>query len=294
MRMDRKAVPWTAWCGGVFVIATAAFIYCRGATRGLWDGGSWAGLAFGAAGFAAMLIAMLFAVRKKLRSSLLGRTYHWMQSHVWIGILSYPLVLYHAGGFSWGGPLTQTLMWILAVVFISGIVGIVLQQTIPVRLTRDVPAETIADQIIEVQAVLRGEAERVAATIRNSRVEPPLEAKVSVIDKTVMPSEPFASFYEQKIVAFLSDRFDSRSQLASPVSSRKEFESWRNRLDRSLHPATSLLESLVDERRQLAYQRRLHGWLHGWLLVHVPLSYGLMILAAIHAVMALRYMPSGR
>jgi hypothetical protein len=29
--------------------------------------------------------------------------------------------------------------------------------------------------------------------------------------------------------------------------------------------------------------------LHGWQLVHVPLSIALLVLAAVHAVMALRY-----
>jgi hypothetical protein len=32
-----------------------------------------------------------------------------------------------------------------------------------------------------------------------------------------------------------------------------------------------------------------HHWLNGWLLVHVPLSVGLLVLSAFHAVIALRY-----
>jgi hypothetical protein len=33
----------------------------------------------------------------------------------------------------------------------------------------------------------------------------------------------------------------------------------------------------------------MHHFLHGWLLVHIPLSYALLALGAIHAVFALRY-----
>jgi hypothetical protein len=33
----------------------------------------------------------------------------------------------------------------------------------------------------------------------------------------------------------------------------------------------------------------MHRLLHGWLLVHVPLSYAVLLLGAIHAVVALRY-----
>jgi len=36
-------------------------------------------------------------------------------------------------------------------------------------------------------------------------------------------------------------------------------------------------------------QERLHQWLHGWLLLHVPVSLALILLGAVHAVMALRW-----
>jgi hypothetical protein len=39
----------------------------------------------------------------------------------------------------------------------------------------------------------------------------------------------------------------------------------------------------------LSLQGRLHLWLHGWLLLHIPLSLALILLGAVHAVMALRY-----
>ena len=39
------------------------------------------------------------------------------------------------------------------------------------------------------------------------------------------------------------------------------------------------LQAICEERRQLAVQRRLHHWLHGWLLIHVPLSYALLLLS---------------
>ena len=44
-----------------------------------------------------------------------------------------------------------------------------------------------------------------------------------------------------------------------------------------------------EEKRQLDRQSRLHKVLHGWLLVHIPLSYALLLLGAVHAVMALRF-----
>jgi hypothetical protein len=49
------------------------------------------------------------------------------------------------------------------------------------------------------------------------------------------------------------------------------------------------LENICEEKRELDRQRRIHRLLHGWLLVHIPLSYALLLLGAIHAVFALRY-----
>jgi hypothetical protein len=36
-------------------------------------------------------------------------------------------------------------------------------------------------------------------------------------------------------------------------------------------------------------QRRLHRLLHGWLLIHIPASYALLLLGVAHAVVALTY-----
>ncbi len=60
-------------------------------------------------------------------------------------------------------------------------------------------------------------------------------------------------------------------------------------LPAALHASVEELQALCDERRQLAKQKQLHHWLHGWLLVHVPLSFALLVLAIVHAVMSLRY-----
>jgi hypothetical protein len=55
------------------------------------------------------------------------------------------------------------------------------------------------------------------------------------------------------------------------------------------HETLADLAHICEERRQLALQARLHRWLHGWLLVHVPVSYALLLLVAAHAVMTLLY-----
>jgi hypothetical protein len=57
----------------------------------------------------------------------------------------------------------------------------------------------------------------------------------------------------------------------------------------ALEGAIADLESICEEERQLLRQERMHRLLHGWLIVHVPLSFVLMALAVVHIVMALGF-----
>ena len=56
-----------------------------------------------------------------------------------------------------------------------------------------------------------------------------------------------------------------------------------------VHPGIDGLAYLVERRRQLVRQRHMQRVLVSWLIIHVPLSWGLLVLAIVHAVMALRW-----
>ena len=56
-----------------------------------------------------------------------------------------------------------------------------------------------------------------------------------------------------------------------------------------IHSVLEDLEAICEEERQLNRQHQLYHFLHGWLLVHVPLSVALLVLGGIHAVVALQY-----
>ncbi|MCA9425032.1 MAG: hypothetical protein KC994_08155 [Candidatus Omnitrophica bacterium] len=57
----------------------------------------------------------------------------------------------------------------------------------------------------------------------------------------------------------------------------------------SFHAVCNNLSLLCEERRQLILQDRLHRWMHGWLIFHVPLSIVLIVLTLVHAILALWY-----
>ena len=67
------------------------------------------------------------------------------------------------------------------------------------------------------------------------------------------------------------------------------FANLRTLLPDVIHPIVADLESICEEKRELDHQIRLHRLLHGWLLIHLPLSLALLLIGAFHAVIALRY-----
>src|SRR5258708_32768598 len=93
-----------------------------------------------------MVVVTLLALRKKFPIWRIGRTQSWMRAHLWLGALSLPLILLHAG-FLFGHGLTSVLMGLFVIVYASGVFGARLQHSMPRRLMRDVPMETIYDEI---------------------------------------------------------------------------------------------------------------------------------------------------
>lgn len=116
-------------------------------------GGTPLGLIFGAIAFGIFIFAGLLGLRKKVVLWRLGTLQRWMRAHIWLTLLTIPLVLFHSG-FRMGGPMT-TLLWILyAIAMVSGIYGLALQHQLPGIMKERLPAETVYEQIPHIRAQL--------------------------------------------------------------------------------------------------------------------------------------------
>src|SRR5207248_1144722 len=58
-------------------------------------GGTPIGLVFGSMGFLIFIFAALFGVRKKLLRWHIGSVQSWMRAHIWLTLLTVPLVILH-------------------------------------------------------------------------------------------------------------------------------------------------------------------------------------------------------
>ena len=319
MRIDQTQRGWAIASLVILAVSVMVYVFFAGqAPRGA-TGGSPLGLLFGSIGFGFMIFAALLGARKRVPVWRIGRAQAWMRGHLWLGMLSLPLILFH-GGFHFGGLLTEILMWLLIITVASGIFGATLQHYLPTIMTRDVPLETIYDEIGHVHSLLREEADRGMEAIcgplgfTKTSTEDSLRAGGFAAMRPIVPaggrtesgtavaaaaevivlseeeSAPLRRFYLQEMRPFLEDPKKRGQRLADAEKASAAFAGLRTLLPAPA--ADALLDDLMeicDETRQLVRQERLHHWLHNWLLVHIPLSLALILLGAIHAVVALRY-----
>ena len=326
MRMDRTQRGWAI--ASLVILAGSAVIYMfyeLNAPQGP-RGGSTIGLIFGVLGFAFMIFAALLGARKRVPTWRIGRAQAWMRGHLWIGFLALPLILFH-GGFHFGGTLTRVLMWLLIITVFSGVFGAALQHYIPRVMTSDVPLETIYDEIDHVRALLREEADRAmeslcgsiglgkasmkeilraggftalrtmaasAVPLRTSAaVSAGASAAVAAAPEIILLTEeesaPLRRFYLEEMRPFLENPNQRGQRLGDAQKATTAFAGLHTLLPTAAKATLDDLADICDEARQLQRQARLHRWLHGWLLVHIPLSLALILLGAVHAVMALRF-----
>ena len=301
MIIDRSHRSWAAASAAILAVAIVIYVpYALGSAPP--GGGSALGLAYGIVGFAFMAFVTLLSLRKKFTIWRIGRTQTWMRGHLWLGALSFPLILLHAG-LLFGHGLTAWLMWIFLVVWTSGLAGAWLQHSLPRRMMREVPMETIYDQIGRIRAQLLDEADTVVADACGKlevATEVPVGAAAATaganalatvlrpVDANADETGPLREFYIKEMRPFLETPSRSHA-LADEGMASDRFTKVRPLVPSTLEPAIQDLESICEEERQLLRQERLHGLLHGWLIVHVPLSFALMALAVVHIVMALRY-----
>ena len=137
---------WAMISTGILLVAGVTYVIYASSSPNGAHGGSVAGLVYVIVGTLMMVFAGLLAGRKRVPHWRLGSAKFWLKGHLWLGTLSFPLILLHAG-FGWGG-LLENILWItFAIVVVSGFLGVGLQHFMPRLLTSRVPYETFTAQL---------------------------------------------------------------------------------------------------------------------------------------------------
>jgi hypothetical protein len=326
--MDSTQRSWFLISAAIFGASLVIYVpYALTSPKGP-TGGSFLGLVFGIVGFAFMLFAAVLGARKRVPTWCFGWAQACMRGHLFLGFLVLPLILFH-GGFHFGGTLTKILMWLLIITVVSGVFGAVLQNYLPGLMTKDVPLETIYGEIGHVRRLLREEADRAmeslcgplgytykaedagqraggftamraltsttvalrtsAAVSAGASVATAVAAAPEIILLSDEQSAPLRRFYDLELRPYLDQPNKRGARLHDAGRARSSFAAIKTLTPPPAHTTVDDLQDICDEARQLSLQEQMHHWLHGWLLVHIPLSLVLILLGAVHAVMALRY-----
>jgi len=304
--IDQTHRKWLMVSVVILVVAVLAYIPYRLSSPQGATGGSVMGLIYGFAGFAFMIFAGLLAVRKKYPIMRVGRAQTWMRGHLWLGTLSFPIILLH-GGFKFGFGLTNWLMWLFLIVFISGIFGACLQHFMPRMIKERLPMETIYEQIGRVRDQVVKEAghlvDEACATLTGNLSDASQEQRAYAAGAGTMGGVTVATglninedscgelrgFFDHKMRPFLERQGARNQPIANRDIGKSLFDQLRLQLPPNVHPTVDDLENICEEKRELDQQTRYHRILHGWLLVHIPLSYAVLLLGAIHAWKAFPY-----
>jgi hypothetical protein len=293
MRIDHTHKPWLWITIAVIAVSTLAYVpYAMHTTPG---GGTPLGLVFGSLALGCMIFAALLSLRKRFRIIRIGSARVWMKAHLWLGFLALPLVLFHAA-FHARGLMTIILMLLTIIVVASGVFGAWLQHTLPSKMFREVPYETIYDQIGVIRSQLAAEGQQHATDV-TQMLAPARGAGATVVLTMLTVPElgdevgQFDAFYQSQVAPYLTAerKQAEKMPLYDRTTARGEFEKYMTLFPQAAWPPITALEDVCEEKRQLDHQIRLHHWLHSWLLIHLPISAALLLLACIHAVVALRF-----
>ncbi|MFT4714212.1 MAG: hypothetical protein ACI8W1_002713 [Candidatus Azotimanducaceae bacterium] len=221
--------------------------------------------------FTLMIFLTLYNARKKLTYPPLFKSASWMQFHIYAGLLSFLVFFFHTGWRLPTGMFESTLYLMFIVLAGSGFIGLYLTRTVPKSLAHR-GNEVIYERIPRFVKELREQAE--ALVIES----------VGFNDSTIL-----SDYYSENLAEYMSRprRFGLHVFMVDRM--RNEFQRELGALHRYMNEeerrvATQLSDVLVlKDDLDFHYSRQ--GMLKGWLFLHVPLTYGLLIFAAAHMVL---------
>jgi hypothetical protein len=330
MRFDRSHFPWLVFTIVATIGLTLLYIAAQhedpsdpfkflGITIALPDffreaahrrntiGAKPLGLIFGITAFSIFLFASALGVRKKKRLWPIGRVQSWLRAHIWLTTLTIPLVLFHCG-FRTGGPHTTTLFWLYAIVMVSGYWGIALQQFMPRLMKESLPREVVFEQIPNIRSKIFEDALTFRTQMFKKASEPAPAAPapaapaaaagetggaaVAAAPPPVVDPSPqvLVDFLDEEIMPFLNDRKARKTRLADTRVSDDVFRILKLNVSDGYRTKVEDVQLWADEHRLMARQERLHMLLHGWLVIHVPISFALVVWTFWHAYITWAYL----
>ena len=222
-----------------------------------------------------MLFLALYNLRKKLSFLPLGRSSMWLQLHIYIGLLTVVFFLSHIRFRIPNGQLEVALMSLFLLVSGSGVAGLLISRIYARRLT------TRDEEIIY---------ERIPFHRRNIKVQAEELVHQSVAKVT---STSIANFYVENLQSFFEGpRFflhhviESKRPLLALLSKIEANGRYLNDAEKEI---MGEIKELAEAKFNLDYHYTIQLLLKGWLFIHIPATYALLILSVVHGILVYKY-----
>ena len=329
MLIDRKHVGWAAGTAAAAAAAVGVYVLDAPRHLSGPNGSTAVGLTLGGVALGVMAFCAGLGLKRRVPHWPLGRAQTWMRGHLWLGLLVVLLVALHAGwrwggpmtAALWILLITVTVSGIVGLVLQQVIPNAITQrvrgETVAQQVDRELAGlASLAEDLLFVldggpDPALRSRLKFVAPAWADTDAQgdhdPLADLQVRVLDlrEKRQPGSkgrsqierfspcfeqgvaPLRQFHDEHLAGYLSG--SAASPLHDATVAAASFDELRRSLPPAATPGADALEALCTRRRELLTQRRLQRWLHAWLIVHVPLSWLLLVLSAVHAVVALRY-----
>ncbi len=304
MRIDRSHFPWLLFT--VLATAATALLYAAnfhpqrlpfpiqlpsffGETPPTRHtvGGTPLGLVLGSLAFAIFLFAAALGIRKKKRLWPIGSVQSWLRAHIWLTVLTIPLILFHCG-FRSGGPHTSWLLFLYVVVMFSGFFGLALQQFMPRLMKERLPREVVFEEIPLFRGMLFEEALKIRRTLSPlATANGGSRGSEAAGDSSL---HLLREFLDDECLPYLAAERGDRDRLGNDKTASDRFRALKLVVAPEWQPMVEDLQRKCDDRRLMDLQTKYQHWLHGWLVIHVPASFALLIFTAWHAWVAVRFL----
>ena len=229
---------------------------------------------------ALMLLLAAYNLRKKLTVIPLFSSSAWLQVHVYAGVVSVVVFVVHIGYVMPNGGLEILLGVLYVGVAASGLAGLVLTRTLPPRINSR-GENVIFERIGAIRRQLRERAEVLALESVNA-------GNVTAISQ----------LYQDRLVRFFAGPQNLWSHLGQSTRRRQalldEIDALRRYVKESDRESLTQIAELVCLKDDLDYRYACQCALKGWLFVHIPLTYGLLMVMAVHVVVVYAFSGGAR
>jgi hypothetical protein len=271
-RAFNKWVQSPRWFFGFWIaVGVCLIVYALNALFGQIHPGTIWGLSYGVGATLLFVGVFAYALRRRTMRFRPGRTWYYLQFHVYGGALFMLLVFMHSGFGVPHGVVTWWLwalsMWVVA----SGVLGVVLQKWIPTLLNSGLSIEVHYDRIPELVESIKQRADTLVAS----------------------SSAPIRSFYRKNLAAALvtpESRLIYYLDITGGLQTRtKQFDHLRALLPAGEQEKLDALQAMYRTKLEIDAHYTLQKALRWWLYLHVPVSLVLIALLILHLYAVLYY-----